>query len=141
MQALEKADPPGQLEAFVVQMAIRIYWMERMLQSGANTESEPQVLEIAPQHAKAAEGVALSRKDQMLAEVKPYGIPAASVLGVLVLGWLVRLRIKQRAQYRFSDLGVEERLGGRHAAGIGAVISFASAASPPAAQRDLRRGI
>jgi hypothetical protein len=140
-QATHDGSPAKQLEKFMIQMSIRIYWMERLLQVGVMTESEPQVLEIAPLHGKAVEGEALSRKDQILAMVKPYAVPTASVLGVLMLAWLVRLRIKQRAQYRFPDLGVEERLGGKHAAGIGAVISFASAASPPAAQRDLRRGI
>jgi len=140
-QAAHDGSPAKQLEKFMVQMSIRIYWMERMLQVGATTESEPQALEVAPLHAKTGEAEALSRKDQMIALVKPYCVPAASALGVLVLAWLVRLRIKQRAQYRFPDLGVEERLGGEHAAGIGAVISFASAASPPAEQRDLRRGI
>lgn len=140
-QAVHDGSPAKQLEKFMVQMSIRIYWMERMLQGGAAAGNGPQVLEVAPLHAKPVVGEELSRKDQMIAVVTPYVIPAAGALGVLVLGWLVRLRIKQRARYHFPDLGVEERLGGKHAAGIGAVISFASAASPPAAQRDLRRGI
>ena len=143
--AVERANhdgsPAKQLEKFMIQMSIRIYWMERMLQTGAVADSEPQVLEVAPLHAKAAEVGELSKKDQILAMVKPYGMAAAGVLGVLILGWLVRIRIKQRAQYRFKDLGVEKRLGGKHAAGVGAVISFASAALPPGSQKDLRRGI
>jgi hypothetical protein len=48
------------------------------------------------------------------------------------LGWWLR----RRARYRFPELDVEPRLGGAHAAGVGAVISFASAALPPASQRD-----
>ena len=43
---------------------------------------------------------------------------------------------RHRARYRFPDFEVEPRLGGSHAAGVGAVISFASAAVPPASQRD-----
>ena len=140
-QATHDASPAKQLEKFMVQMSIRIYWMERLLQVGATGDSDPEVLEIAPLHAKVVEGEVLSRKHQLSALVKVYGVPAASMLGVLILGWFVRYQIKKRAEYHFPDLGVEERLAGKHAAGIGAVISFASAASPPAEQRDLRRGI
>jgi hypothetical protein len=58
------------------------------------------------------------------------------VLGaiVLVMGFNRWLRLS--ARYRFPDFEVEPRLGGAHAAGVGAVISFASAAVPPASQRD-----
>ena len=41
-----------------------------------------------------------------------------------------------RARYRFPQSEVEPRLGGNHAAGIGAVISFANPAIPPATQRN-----
>ncbi len=41
MQAFEKADPAVQLERFLVQMSIRIYWMERLM------TGEPALLESA----------------------------------------------------------------------------------------------
>ena len=37
MQAIGKTDPSGQIEAFLVQMSIRIYWMERMVGGGVAT--------------------------------------------------------------------------------------------------------
>lgn len=43
---------------------------------------------------------------------------------------------RRRARFRFPEFEVEPRLGGSHAAGIGAVISFGSAAIPPAMQRE-----
>ena len=64
--------------------------------------------------------------------VLPVAILCASLLaGLVMTGWL-----RRRARYHFPEFEVEPRLGGPHAAGIGAVISFASAAVPPASQRD-----
>jgi hypothetical protein len=48
----------------------------------------------------------------------------------------MRSWLKRRARHRFPEFEVEPRLGGAHAAGVGAVISFASAAVTPASQRD-----
>ena len=60
------------------------------------------------------------------------GLLIASVLAasVGIIGWR-----RRRATYRFPELFVEPRLGGQHAAGLGAVIAFASADLPPASQR------
>jgi hypothetical protein len=89
---------------------------------------------ISPEKAKAAEKKAkfLAIQNQML----QFALPAGVVLGLLAMVcvfWRVR---RARARYHFPVLEVEPRLGGNHAAGVGAVISFASAAVPPASQRD-----
>ena len=44
--------------------------------------------------------------------------------------------LRRRARYRFPEFEVEPRLGGPHAAGVGAVISFGRAAPSPAFQRE-----
>ncbi len=54
----------------------------------------------------------------------------------LLLAWSAIMWWKVSARFLFPEFEVEPRLGGSHAAGIGAVISFSSAAIPPARQRD-----
>jgi beta-galactosidase GanA len=62
--------------------------------------------------------------------------PIGAMIGTLFAGVLLLSWIRRRARYHFPDFEVEPRLEGAHAAGIGAVISFASAAIPPASQKD-----
>ena len=56
MQALEKSDTGDQLAAFMVQMAIRIYWMERMI------HGEPAPEESAMQRAQLLTAKKLKRQ-------------------------------------------------------------------------------
>ncbi len=116
IQALKETEPARQLETFLVQMSIRLYWMERML--GGDAQDKPP----------AAAPVAKPREKPGPREfLRPHLEEAARHVC-----WL-----KRRARHQFPDFEVEPRLGGAHAAGVGAVISFASATVPPASQRDL----
>ncbi len=136
MQAFEKLNPAEQIEAFLVQMSIRIYWMERMLGGERGNPDEFPVLE--KRLAMVAGGASVGpEKDEWLQEmVRLYGFPTAVTVGALLIALGANSWIGRRARYRFPDFDVEARLGGDHAAGVGAVISFASAALPPASQRD-----
>lgn len=136
VQALEKPNTEDQLAAFMVQLAIRIYWMERMIQG------EPAPEESAAHRAQVLNAKKLKRQptlEERIEAVRPLVQPyLPSALwggGIIVLaggfGWWWR----RRATFRLPELEVEPRLGGNHAAGIGAVISFASPALPPASQR------
>jgi hypothetical protein len=135
MQAFQKIEPSGQFEKFLVQMSIRIYWMERML-AGETTGGDT----LPPTPTLAASSRAFDEKSTGLAWIhdllRRVAMPAALMAGFLltVVGFIHWLRI--RARYRFPEFAVEPRLGGAHAAGVGAVISFASAAVPPASQRE-----
>lgn len=135
IQAFEKTDAAGQLKKFLVQMSIRIYWMERLM------NGEPAVREAAIMSAsRAPVAKADSGKMAKLAWVRDLAGRVAAPVGVLLAalaaatGMNFWLRLRKR--YKFPDFDVEPRLGGAHAAGIGAVISFASAAVPPASQRN-----
>ncbi len=135
MQALAKVDPSGQFEAFLVQMSIRIYWIERLMGVG-----EQHAAEIA---VPAKVSKAHDKKSKLMELVKPhletaqrFAMPAAATSGALLLLLTLRFWMKRRALYGFPDFDVEPRLGGAHAAGVGGVISFASATVPPASQRD-----
>lgn len=126
MQAAEMADPEDQLDAFLEQMSIRLYWMEQMLD-----EAKPGVptVPVVP----VADAAAPPPTFEWPAHWRPWLITAAVLVVVVpVVGWVYRCR----ARYRLPVLDVEPRLGGGHAAGVGGVISFVSAEVPPAAQRD-----
>ena len=133
MQAFEKNKPTEQIEKFLVQMSIRIYWMERML------AGEPAAEDAIPS-AKAVtvgKSAAPSAKFIRLQELAhKFAFPAAVAGGGLLVVFAFSFWRRLGARYRFPDFDVEPRLGGAHAAGVGAVISFASAAVPPASQRD-----
>jgi hypothetical protein len=130
--ALKEIEPARQLETFLVQMSIRIYWMERMMvgeETGKETAAVPVI--------KTPEKSGLSEfLRPHLDEAAKHAVPASSIAGALLLVIAARFWLKRRARYRFPDFEVEPRLGGAHAAGVGAVISFASATVPPATQRD-----
>jgi hypothetical protein len=139
MQAFSRSNPIEEFTAFTVQMSIRIYWMERML-SGEAAGEPPADLAGAgaptPPAGPAADDLPVLPPGRFEALVSQVPLPAALAgAGLAALaGLFVWLGV--RARYRFPDFDVEPRLGGPHAAGVGAVISFASAAAPPASQRD-----
>jgi len=134
IQASKDADPARQFEGFLVQMSIRIYWMEKMLEESAVKGDETGGV-------TAATGIpvlkpTLEEKLQpVIDEFRHFTLQAAAG-GVLIVGLMILAGLKRRSRYRFPDFEVEPRLGGPHAAGVGAVISFVSAAVPPASQRD-----
>jgi hypothetical protein len=131
MQAFEKTKPSEQFEKFLVQMSIRLYWMERILAGESATGSN---LPVIPATSKA-----LAHSADMLwisALALKCAIPAAILLGAFLTAFGFNHWLRLRARYHFPEFEVEPRLGGTHAAGVGAVISFANAALPPASQRD-----
>lgn len=134
MQAVERTNPSEQFEKFLVQMSIRIYWMERMLSGTVDVAQNPS-LAGAAEKSKAA-SVIPSGKFHRLETLRKAVMPASLLLGLLISAIGFNYWLRKRARYRFPDLEVEPRLGGAHAAGVGAVISFSSAAVPPASQRD-----
>lgn len=135
MQAFKDVEPAGQIEAFLVQMSIRIYWMERMLHGDA--EEHGITARAERPRVQAVKKSSMPDWIQPLqASIQPYVLPSGVLLGSLFAGGLTTALMRRRKRYRFPEFEVEPRLGAAHAAGVGAVISFASAAVPPAAQRD-----
>lgn len=134
MQALNSVHAADQIEAFVVQMSIRSYWMERMLNGTSEAEAPAKLAETTKEQETKQDPFEWLRPH--LEKASEYWIPATSLVAALLLGFGLRLWFKLRWRYRLPEFEVEPRLGGAHAAGVGAVISFASAAVPPASQRD-----
>jgi hypothetical protein len=129
--AFESTEPVEQFEKFLVQMSIRVYWMEPKF----------PVLPAAPEPTQAvgAEKKITGKSLILLGAtewVKRYKIPICGVVVIFLSGFGLLRWWTGRVRYEFPVFEVEPRLGGAHAAGVGAVISFASAGLPPALQRD-----
>lgn len=137
MQALEKENPSAQLEAFLVQMSIRIYWMEQLWGGGA-AAATPAAAEVKLPKKPDQKAVLLAKLQPLLDKARRFALPAAGTAGALVVAGLVAAGLRLRARFRLPVLEVEPRLGGDHAAGAGAVISFASANLALASQREQR---
>jgi hypothetical protein len=135
MMALEKNHPSDQLDKFLVQMSIRIYWMERLIADGSKA-ADGSASEGMENSGSAAEKEIPDRFLKIRELLLPFVMPSAAILAGLMLLYGGLFVLRMRARYQFPEFEVEPRLGGDHAAGIGAVISFASAAVPPASQRD-----
>lgn len=134
MRAFSREAHSEQIKAFLEQMSVRIYWMERMTQ-GTAVETKESIPEGESGLSFPKKKVVVEQKWEMPPWMKQVGVMVAAgfgcllVLGGVVLWWLAR------AKFLFPEFEVEPRLGGNHAAGIGAVISFGSSAISPAMQR------
>jgi len=133
-RALEKADPVDQLEGFAVQMSIRLYWMEKMLGAASSRDELPLV--VLSEHEKGPSEQDRSKRIERARELVmrwlEWILGGAGCMAALGLGfWLWRRFFR----YRFPQIEVAPRLGGEYGAGIGAVVSFASASLPPSVQR------
>ncbi len=130
VQALSDENASDQLRAFLSQMSIRIYWMERMA-----VVAKEAIPDEVVQETEVAKAVA-EKFPALPSWLGFAGAVAGSVFGGILVMWLLVLWWKSRARFRFPEYEIEPRLGGNHAAGIGAVISFSSSAVPPARQRN-----
>ncbi len=145
IQALEKTQQNEQLGNFLTQLSIRIYGMERMMgvePKVIHAESKFQSIISKSQKSK-------DKKSQnflwLRQQAEQFAVPVGAAVGGLFFLLGISYLLRRRARFVFPDFDVEPRLGGSHAAGIGAIISFSNAAVPPASQREqlpdyLRRG-
>lgn len=139
MKALERQGAAAQFEAFLVQISIRVYWMEQMMGGSSAVDRQASLSEHLAQTEQKKKHGLLAHLQPIIDRIKPFVIPATAVAGALVVLWGIVTLARRRAIHRFPEFDVEPRLGGAHAAGVGAVISFASSALPPASQRDQTR--
>lgn len=128
-QAVIKSQAVDQLDGFCVQMSIRIYWMEKALESGliAPIEADEEPNPVNPR----AETLAAIQTWWM-----QWRLPVALGGGVILIGLLFTHIRRRRMTYVFPEFPVAPRLGGEHGAGVGAIITYSSARIPPAMQRE-----
>ena len=134
LAAAEKPDSIAQLEAFCVQTSIRIYWIEKAV--GLVDEELPTSLAKSNQ-IEVPE--APSRVDALKAMFHEFWGKWGSIVSLSVSGLSVALFglwiTGRRKKHRFPEFEVAPRLGGAHAAGVGAVIAFGSTTQSPSTQR------
>ncbi|MDH4444582.1 MAG: hypothetical protein QE267_05580 [Akkermansiaceae bacterium] len=134
MQANRKSNVSEQTEQFLVQVSIRIYWMEQMISGKSAKNDKVPHANLNPALSKSAAKAAGFAKLQEV--VMQLMIPAAAAFVTLVIIALLVAWRRLTARHFFPVHQVETRLGGNHAAGVGAVITFASTKVPPASQRE-----
>jgi hypothetical protein len=131
-QAIVKSQASDQLDGFCVQMSIRIYWMEKAMESGV-------IAPVTPVDTLTKKKNLPGNNEKMKALslwFMQWRLPLAFgffVSGVAIVFTWIR---KKREKFTFAEFDVACRLGGPHAAGVGAVISYASAKLPPTMQRE-----
>jgi hypothetical protein len=140
MQAREKSDPASQLEAFLVQMSIRLYWMERLLENSSHpkpSDSQPSTPtpSNSPAPSPSFQDSITSKLQPLLDAARPHTTTAAWVASISGLILISLIWSRLRAPHILPDFSIEPRLGGNHAAGVGATITFTDPSTPPAAQR------
>lgn len=128
-----KIDAFGQFEAFCVQLSIGTYWMER--EAGLVDDVDKGLVSRGTRveaPVKKGDSAALASAKEWGAR---YGVPGGIVLGALVIVGGAIAVMRRRATFAFPVIDIPSRLGGDHAAGIGAEISFGSSTLSPSAQR------
>ncbi len=134
MRAMRANGSFEQLEEFLMQFSVRTYWMERMMDEvSGKAPAEIQEEEIP---VVQAEEKMMNPLEMIPEKFREPALLAAAGLGSMVVLWLLIIWVRSRSRYIFPELEMEARLGGSHAAGIGAVVNFASPAVSPAHQRE-----
>ena len=134
MKARDKSAPLSQLEDFIGQVSMRLYWIEEELhqkQRQRKAQNEKRRGEESEQE--------LSLMDHIEAKL-PFleGLfPKVAIGGcvIILLGgvWIMWVR---RRVFVFPEVESSARLGGEKGAGFGGVLSFQDPLEPPSAQRD-----
>lgn len=129
-EAYEKSDEAYQLDNFLVELSIRLYWVEREMARDTSTvsaSSTPHVAEIlAP----------VTKDDRFRKLLGRVGLWCLIMAGVAAIGWIGFIVTDRRIRHRFPEIDNGSLLGAPHAAGVGAVVSFSNAHLPPSKQRD-----
>ena len=145
IKAMSKSDPVMQLESFIVQLSISLFWLE--------TDLEKVMAGIAAEESRALAGKAWQSGEEVgsvevIAADHRAGIEALKhqlhwiILGLLGLLCIVAscaygFRVWRKSQrYLFPVIEMPERLGASYAAGVGAVLIFHKKLGSPSNQRN-----
>lgn len=136
IKAMEKSDASTQMESFIVQLSISIYWIEQATLAARELERSSLIGGGGVQ----SPGASSSQTPSLLAQLQPYWfhgiigiISVALTLFSIVMAWVAWRRSRR---YRFPVLEFPQRLGAEYAAGIGSVMGFHNKLDSPSHQRD-----
>ncbi len=126
----EKSEGASQLESFVIEMSRRLYVMEKDLPPVGMSDEYLQQLATAQ-----------SEPEPTLWERIPEGVKTLfATLGLtsllIAVGILCHRAMEKRRVYLFPDAEGPSILDAPHAAGVGGVLSYASALNPPSEQKE-----
>ena len=133
-EASHKEEPASQLENFSIQLSMRLYWLEKLMNRGEGALLGSMVLpgEVSPDELKKRDRFASFRESPELRYAALFIVVAIPTF-LIGFGW--RWYAKKNCSYLFPDAEGDALLDAPQAAGVGAVISFASAHEPPASQK------
>ena len=135
-EALDRTESVAQIESFTVQLSIRLYWMEKEL--GDVTQPEASVLhplgaeEIPEEKVSSYSWAALTSSPRFQLAASGIAILVITVVTAFIGKWFA----ERKRIYVFPESEGNLLLQAPHAAGVGAVIAYASPSLPPAVQRD-----
>lgn len=131
-EAFEKSDPAYQLDSFLVELSIRLYWFEKAMSEG----ELPTVSAAEGGDLAGAQTEVPGASPGMNRTITNVLIGVVFLVTVGGLGWIGRIFADRKIRYEFPEVDSGTLLGAPHAAGVGAVVSFRSAQLPAAQQRD-----
>jgi len=136
MKALEKSDPSAQVESFIVQFSIKLFWLEKT-RADAKAAATPVPVKT---RAKAGNKEKSVTAQGSMTKAMPYLLYViVGLLGTALcffgigMGWLLWQRNRT---YHFPVMELPRRLGVDYAAGVGAVLAFHNKLGSPSSQRD-----
>ena len=145
IKAMEKSDHVMQLEAFIVELSISLFWLESKRAKTLAAQAAERSRELAGKAWASGNGV---EKVEVVTAIDASGFSVLKshlhwiILGFLsllcliagcVFGWLIWTRSRR---YHFPVVETPERLGASYAAGVGAVIAFHKKLGSPSSQRN-----
>lgn len=140
LQAQAKVDPIEQLDAYLQQLAIRAYWIGHTCGLEREQEGLSPNQPAKPHHPVSARGTPKwnlpPKLQERMNQFQVYWPWIAGGAVAFCISAILGIWLLLRRKRKFPIIGIEPRLGGIHAAGVGAAISFASTHVSPAAQRE-----
>jgi len=131
IKALEKSHAPLQLEAFLSQVSISLFWLEQSRRSSSKGEGAVAILGEATRVESNG-----TKFQELVKIIGPYLISASAVILACVAMGIVYYRWNKKRVYEFPLLVIPKRLGADYAAGVGAVMAFQSDRVSPSNQRE-----
>ena len=130
VEAFEKTDEALQLDSFLGELSTRLYWIERELEIAGLQEKIAGVQPVedfeVPESSLEAGSFWVAARAGLILLVGLGGF----IVGVFAWRWNLRQR-----KYYFPEVDDERVFGAPHAAGAGAVVTFADPHLPPSRQR------
>lgn len=135
-EAAEKSDSSSQLEVFSTQLSIRLADLERVIRDGGRRLlPDDSFLSGGDGPSDGGRGKGWWSKS-LESQTIVWGLVGVAVIGLAaILGWVGRWIAMKRRSYLFPDAEGSTLLDAPYAAGVGGVLSFASAQTPPSRQK------